>query len=145
MHFNSSYRSLKQYFFLSQSSFLTHFLDLSQTELKKPAKGASLSKLQSLLDISLTEVGFGFREDVKVVLASTNLYDWLFKVLSVSGTLPGPEETEGGAWPAVGFEEVERKTKSVDKEKEKAKEKEKDRLAGSFLLSCALLSVFILF
>ncbi|PPR05252.1 hypothetical protein CVT24_008278, partial [Panaeolus cyanescens] len=46
-------RSLKRYFFLSQSSFLTHFLDLASTELRKTAKSASVVKLQSLLDVVL--------------------------------------------------------------------------------------------
>src|SRR4051812_41124240 len=45
-------RSLKRYFFLSQSSFLTHFMDLAASELRKPSKGISTVKLQSLLDLA---------------------------------------------------------------------------------------------
>ena len=103
----SRLRSLKHYFFLSQSSFLTHLLDLSHTELRKSAKGASIVKLQSLLDLVLNsdsglqgeEMGEGghesFREDVKVIIAGSGLYEWLLKVVSVNGVI-GNEEGELG-------------------------------------------------
>ncbi|KAI0084948.1 Spc98 family-domain-containing protein [Irpex rosettiformis] len=84
-------RSLKRYFFLSQSSFLTHLLDLSHSELRKSSKSASLVKLQSLLDLALNTDAVGedamFREDVKVTMATSGLYDWLLKVVRVSGDL----------------------------------------------------------
>ncbi|KAG6828440.1 hypothetical protein H0H92_007967 [Tricholoma furcatifolium] len=82
-------RSLKRYFFLSQSSFLTHFLDLSASELRKPSKAVSIVKLQSLLDMALNTDASGedvlFREDVKVTMSDSGLYDFLLKVVSVSG------------------------------------------------------------
>ena len=88
-------RSLKRYFFLSQSSFLTHFLDLSHTELRKSAKSASIVKLQSLLDLALNTDSHGedmlFREDVKVTVAGSGLYEWLLKVVSVSGVIGGED------------------------------------------------------
>lgn len=84
-------RSLKRYFFLSQASFLTHLLDLAHTELKKPAKSASIVKLQSLLDLALTSEDAPFREDVKVSIAGTGLYEWLLKVISVSGVIGGDD------------------------------------------------------
>jgi len=87
-------RSLKHYFFLSSSSFLTHLLDLAHIELKKPAKGVSIVKLQSLLDLALTGEDAAFREDVRVSIASSGLYEWLLKVISVSGVING-EEGEG--------------------------------------------------
>ncbi|KAF8628827.1 hypothetical protein AX17_005888 [Amanita inopinata Kibby_2008] len=96
-------RSLKRYFFLSQSFFLTHFLDLSHTELRKTSKSASSVKLQSLLDLALNTDSHGedvlFREDVKVTLSDTGLYDFLLKVVSVSGVIgngPGGEEVGDG-------------------------------------------------
>lgn len=92
-------RSLKRYFFLSQSSFLTHLLDLSHNELRKSAKSASIVKLQSLLDLALNTDAQGedamFREDVKVTIAASGLYEWLLKVVSVSGVIGGAEEGEG--------------------------------------------------
>jgi Gamma tubulin complex component C-terminal len=113
-------RSLKRYFFLSQSSFLTHMLDLSHTELRKSAKSASIIKLQSLLDLALNTDAHGedllFREDVKVTMAGSGLYDWLLKVISVSGVIG----EEGGPGDA-GMEESK-------KEKEKDKDDKKPML-----------------
>ncbi|KAG5350540.1 hypothetical protein C0989_010519 [Termitomyces sp. Mn162] len=111
-------RSLKRYFFLSQSSFLTHFLDLSASELRKPSKMVSTAKLQNLLDLALNTDASGedmmFREDVKVTLTDSGLYDFLLKVVSVSGVLGGEDgENEGGH----GHEEHK---------KEKEKENKKD-------------------
>ncbi|KAG8784774.1 hypothetical protein FRB91_006006 [Serendipita sp. 411] len=95
-------RSLKYYFFLSQSSFLTHFLDLSASELRKPVKGVSIVKLQSLLDLALNsgEV-LGYKDDVKVTMATSGLYEWLLKVVSVSGAIAGEGE-ELGVGHSVG-------------------------------------------
>src|ERR1700679_3999182 len=61
-------RSLKHYFFLSQSSFLTHLLDLSANELRKSSKSASVVvKLQSLLDLALNtnDQGEDMHDDLK--------------------------------------------------------------------------------
>jgi gamma-tubulin complex component 2 len=96
-------RSLKRYFFLSQASFLTHLLDLSGTELRKASRSASIVKLQSLLDLALNNDAQGedalYREDVKVTMADSGLYDFLLKVVNVSGVIgkddkdePVPEE-----------------------------------------------------
>ncbi|KAH7912889.1 Spc98 family-domain-containing protein [Hygrophoropsis aurantiaca] len=117
-------RSFKRYFFLSQSSFLTHLLDLAHTELKKPAKSASIVKLQSLLDLALTTDAQGedmlFREDIKVTVAGTGLYDWLMKVIKVSG-LNGGEDGEG--LPDGANHDEPKKDKEKDKDKDKDKEK----------------------
>jgi gamma-tubulin complex component 2 len=100
-------RSLKRYFFLSQSFFLTHFLDLAHLELRKSAKSASIVKLQSLLDLALNTDAHGedmlFREDVRVTMAGNGLYEWLLKVVSVSGVIGG-EDGEAGH-DAVSHEE----------------------------------------
>jgi gamma-tubulin complex component 2 len=101
---------------LSQSSFLTHLLDLAHTELRKAAKSASIVKLQSLLDLALNTDVSGedllFREDVKVILAESGVYDFLLKIVSVNGVIGGEEgDAEGG---------------HVHEEHKKEKEKEKD-------------------
>ncbi|KIM24993.1 hypothetical protein M408DRAFT_75009 [Serendipita vermifera MAFF 305830] len=89
-------RSLKRYFFLSQSSFLTHFMDLAGSELRKPSKGVSTVKLQSLLDLSLNSgEAYAYKEDVKIVMATSGLYEWLLKVVSVSGAIGGEGEEFG--------------------------------------------------
>ncbi|KJA16139.1 hypothetical protein HYPSUDRAFT_193513 [Hypholoma sublateritium FD-334 SS-4] len=88
-------RSLKRYFFLSESSFFTHLLDLSATELRKSSKSASIVKLQSLLDLALNMGAMGedtlFREDVKVTMAESGLYDFLMKVVTVTGAVKGED------------------------------------------------------
>jgi len=87
-------RSLKRYFFLSQSSFLTHLLDLASTELRKSSKSASSAKLQSLLDVALNnDAGADdiYREDLKVTMADSGLYDFLLKVVTVSGVVKAEE------------------------------------------------------
>ncbi|KAF8908113.1 gamma-tubulin complex, DGRIP84/SPC97 component [Gymnopilus junonius] len=98
-------RSLKRYFFLSQSSFLTHMLDLASTELRKSSKSVSVAKLQSLLDLALNTDVVGedtlYRDDLKVTIAESGLYDFLLKVVTVSGIVK-PEE--GG----LGEEEVKK-------------------------------------
>jgi len=89
-------RSLKRYFFLSQASFLTHFLDLSAPELRKGSRATSIVKLQSLLDLALANDARGedtlYKEDVKVTMAESGLYDFLLKVVNVSGVVDGEEK-----------------------------------------------------
>ena len=101
---------------MSQSSFLTHLLDLAHTELKKPAKSASIVKLQSLLDLALTGDDALFREDVKVSIAGTGLYEWLLKVISVSGVIGG-DEGEGA--PDNAGQEDTKKDRDKDKDEKK--------------------------
>jgi gamma-tubulin complex component 2 len=95
-------RSLKHYFFLDQSDFFTHFLDLASYELKKSSKLISLTKLQSLLDLSLRQPGSvaardPYKEDVTVQLSDTALTEWLMRIDSVSG-LDEEALISGAAW-----------------------------------------------
>ena len=46
-------RSIKRYFLMSQGDFTTHFLDLAQEELSKPADRIHAHKVRSLLDLAL--------------------------------------------------------------------------------------------
>lgn len=76
-------------------------LDLSHTELRKAAKSASTVKLQSLLDLALNTDVSGedllFREDVKVTIAESGLYEFLLKIINVNGVIGGEEgDLEGG-------------------------------------------------
>jgi gamma-tubulin complex component 2 len=150
-----SYSSLKYYFFLPRSSFLTHFLDLAHLELRKPPKNVNLVKLQSLLELAISgpeePTGFGsaavvagvggaapgtsnpsgtgpnpvvetpsFREDVKVSMASAGLYEWLLKVVSVSGAI----DDAGGAGNEDHFAASRSRGKGKDgKDSEKEKKK----------------------
>lgn len=81
---------MKHFFFLDQSEFLTNFLDLAGSELRKPAKSASIVKLQSLLDLAVRNPASSsssdpYKDDLKVTMQSQGLYDWLLKVVGRSG------------------------------------------------------------
>jgi gamma-tubulin complex component 2 len=107
---------LKRCFFLSHSSYLTHFLDLAHTELRKTAKAASLVKLQSLLDLALGADAHGddvpFREDVRVTMATTGLYEWLLRIVNVSGVIG-----DDGDFGDGGNDEHHKKGKERDEKK----------------------------
>lgn len=84
------FRSLKHYFFLDRSDFFSYFLELSSSELRKPAKNVNESKLQSLLDLVLRQPASiaaqdPYKEDVKVKMNKIGLTKWLMQVVSVSG------------------------------------------------------------
>ncbi|WVF71552.1 hypothetical protein IAT40_006360 [Kwoniella sp. CBS 6097] len=92
-------RSMKHFFFLDQSDFLTNFLDLAGSELRKPAKAASLVKLQSLLDLAVRNPASSssndpYKDDLRVVMQSQGLYDWLLKIVSKTGGLTEDGEFE---------------------------------------------------
>ncbi|KAL9709541.1 gamma tubulin complex Spc97/GCP2 subunit Alp4 [Leucoagaricus gongylophorus] len=114
----SRLRSLKRYFFLSQSSFLTHFLDLSSTELRKVSRSASIVKLQSLLDLALNTDAQGedtlYREDVKTTMADSGLFDFLLKVVNMQGIGARGEE---GAEEGSGHHMTEEQKKDKDDKK----------------------------
>lgn len=83
---------MKHFFFLDQSDVLTNFLDLAATELRKPAKTASLVKLQSLLDLAVRNPASSssndpYKDDLKVTMQSQGLYEWLLKIVSKTGGL----------------------------------------------------------
>ena len=73
-------------------------------------------KLQSLLDLALNTDGNGedvmYREDVKVIMAGSGLYEWLLKVVSVSGVIGG-EDGEPGV--DVGHDEAKKEKEKDDK------------------------------
>lgn len=91
-------------------------MDLSQSELRKASKSASIVKLQSLLDLALTpDSPELFKEDIKITMATSGLYEWLLKVVSVSGAI-GPE---GEDLMAQGIDMPLADDKKDDKDKEK--------------------------
>jgi len=82
---------MKHFFFLDQSDFLTNFLDLAASEMRKPAKAASLVKLQSLLDLAIRNPASSssndlYKDDLKVTMQSQGLYDWLMRIVSRTGS-----------------------------------------------------------
>lgn len=108
---------MKHFFFLDQSDFLTNFLDLASTELRKPSKSASLVKLQSLLDLAVRNPASSssldpYKDDLKVTMQSQGLYDWLMKIVSRTG---GGDD--GGELDFGGGEGHEDDARRSDKEK----------------------------
>ena len=96
---------MKHHFFLSQSSFITQFLDSSSLELLKFASVASDVKLQSLLDLALRTSGEALAEnlgdEVKVVKSTAKLFDKLIALISQTGDIDvnggvGKSKEEGG-------------------------------------------------
>jgi len=108
---------MKNYFFLSQSAFLTHFMELAGPELRKVSKVASLVKLQSLLDLALNmnfsgdEVAYKYKEDVKVTLAPTGLYDWLLKIVSKGGPGFGADDNVADVIESAGERDKDKRCK----------------------------------
>lgn len=84
-------RSLKHFFFADQSDWLTNFLDLAHSDLtKKTAKQVSIVKLQSLLDLAVRNPASSssndpHKDNLKVTMASQNLYEWLLKIVTHTG------------------------------------------------------------
>ncbi|KAF7936619.1 uncharacterized protein EAE97_007985 [Botrytis byssoidea] len=107
-------RSLKHYFFLDRSDFFSYFLELGNSELRKPLKAVNTSKLQSLLDLVLRQPGSvaaqdPFKEDIKVEMNDISLTNMLTRVVNISGIEQG-ESLQTPAQPvtendkaAVGF------------------------------------------
>lgn len=89
-------RSLKQYFFVEHGDTITLFLDLARYELTKRSKNATVSKLQSFLELALrtssSSAADPFKDDLTVVLHPSTLTDWLVKVTSVDGAFGGRDE-----------------------------------------------------
>ncbi|KAL8292598.1 hypothetical protein RQP46_001210 [Phenoliferia psychrophenolica] len=89
-------RSLKQYFFVEHGDAITLFLDLAKYELTKRSKNATVTKLQSLLELALrgssSSAADPFKDDLTVVLHPSTLTEWLVKVTSVDGAFGGKDE-----------------------------------------------------
>lgn len=105
-------RSLKHYFFLDQSDFLTSFLDLAKEELKQPAREIPLARLQSLMDLVLRNSSSvaaydPFKEDLKVAMSPLKLIDELLRIINVAGLDSLPGSTRGdGKWTSAFPESV---------------------------------------
>ena len=121
----SRLRSLKHYFFLDRAEFFLYFLELSNSELKKPHKSVNTGKLQSLLDLVMRQPGSiaaadPFKEDVTVKMNEIGLTQWLIKIVSVQGIdqdnpdammetyqIPAPAATSDDGKEINGFEALE--------------------------------------
>lgn len=78
-------RSIKNMFLVSQSDYLTHFLDLAIEELKKPADKVSLPKLKSLLELVVRSPSTAcsadpYKDCFTIELSKMSLIDQLFRI-----------------------------------------------------------------
>eukprot|EP01006_Ploeotia_vitrea_P011938 TRINITY_DN3172_c0_g1_i1.p1 TRINITY_DN3172_c0_g1~~TRINITY_DN3172_c0_g1_i1.p1 ORF type:complete len:645 (+),score=62.16 TRINITY_DN3172_c0_g1_i1:40-1974(+) len=76
-------QSLKHYFFLDQGDFFVHFVDISEEELEKSSKDVNLSKLESLLELSVrstTCIADPFHEDLTFEVAPLSLMTYLTRI-----------------------------------------------------------------
>lgn len=93
----SRLRSIKRYFMLEQGDFLVHFLDAADDELSKSRADLSLTKLSTLLDLSVrTSVSAAdpHQEDLKCTLFDSDLAS---QILSALGSGPaGPTTGKRG-------------------------------------------------
>lgn len=117
-------KSLKHYFFLDASDFLTHFLDLALPELSKPTPKISLTKLQSLLEIVLrnpSSVSYSdlYKDDLKVELSTMTLIEQLLKINLVGApskkkrsSLAAVSGVSGSAHEALRSEVLDKERKS---------------------------------
>jgi gamma-tubulin complex component 2 len=109
---------MKHFFFLDQSEFLNQFFDNAHLELKKPSASSSLTKIQSLLYMAVSNPASATsldpqKEQLRVVMSTQPLFDWLQRVVS--------KKVGDGLLAAV-------KGSSND-EREEAKKKEKTMLS----------------
>ncbi|KAH8090462.1 putative gamma-tubulin complex component 2 [Filobasidium floriforme] len=80
-------KSMKHFFFLDQSEFLNQFFDNAHAELKKTASHASMTKIQSLLYMAVSNPGSAsstdpHKEQLRAVLSDQRLYDHLLGIAS---------------------------------------------------------------
>ncbi|KAJ3208252.1 Gamma-tubulin complex component 2 [Dinochytrium kinnereticum] len=89
-------RSIKHYFLLDQSDYLTHFLDIAFPELLKPRSQVSVDRLRSILELSIrnpsstSSTSDPYKDDLTVELSPYTLIDQLIRVSSMSAE---PETT----------------------------------------------------
>lgn len=83
-------RSIKTFFLLGLSDYLTHFLDIASTHLVKPASQISMSKITSLLELvvrtpSTVSSSDPYKDDLRIEMSPLSLFDQLLKINSMVG------------------------------------------------------------
>ncbi|KAI8895937.1 Spc98 family-domain-containing protein [Globomyces pollinis-pini] len=83
-------KSMKTFFLLDQSDYLTHFLDLALVHLIKPVSHISLPKVNSLLELvvrtpSTVSSNDIYKDSLSVEFAPISLFDQLSKINSMVG------------------------------------------------------------
>lgn len=94
--------SLKHYFFLDRADYFINFCDIAESELAKPSRAASVTKLQYLLDMALRQPGSissedPFKEEVLVSLSHVSVSEYLLQIVNVMGVDPNEIREMAGA------------------------------------------------
>ncbi|KAI8846537.1 gamma-tubulin complex component protein, partial [Chytridium lagenaria] len=117
-HLINRMRSIKHYFLLDQSDYLTQFLDIADPELRKPRKEVSIDRLKSILELAIRNPGSAasaadiYKDDLTVEMSPYSLVDQLLRVASVG---EGAEEMGVSAHTALAGSSAERgKLKGID-------------------------------
>ena len=89
-------RSLKHYFLLDQSDFMVHFMDISEEEMEKNISDIKLSRLESLLELSLRITSANsdpYKDDLKVKLFTVDLQTMIKKIQTI--------DNQNGLWITI--------------------------------------------
>jgi gamma-tubulin complex component 2 len=79
-------RSLKHYFLHDQSDYLVHFMDISEEEMQKERDDIKLSRLESLLELSLRITSANsdpYKDDLRVKLLKTDLKTMVLTIQNI--------------------------------------------------------------
>ncbi|KAJ9125516.1 hypothetical protein QFC22_000477 [Naganishia vaughanmartiniae] len=102
---SNAYRSMKHFFFLDQSEFMSQFIDNASSEFKKSVKSVSMVKIQSLLYMAITNPASPtsldpHKDDLRATMATSGLFEWLGKIVNRQGS----EAQEDGTFLGAGDE-----------------------------------------
>lgn len=93
-------RSLKHYFLHDQSDFLVHFMDISEEEMYKERDEIKLSRLESLLELSLRITSANadpYKDDLKVKLFKSDLKTMVLTIQNIESQSEVRVEPHGHA------------------------------------------------
>ena len=79
-------KSVKHYFLLDQGDFIVQFMDMADSELKKPKEEIKISRLESLLELAVRSSTANidpYKDDLMVSLLPYDLITQLFRVLTI--------------------------------------------------------------
>lgn len=92
--------SLKKFFLIENGDFIVHFMDVAFEELCKPVRQISLTKLQSLLELTLrsgSSVNDPNKDNVCSDTAMSSLFETLLHIISISADETSSEIPLGDA------------------------------------------------
>lgn len=87
------FKSLKHYFFLDRSDFLSNWIENAEGDFKKPWNQISIEKLQNIFDLVINSPGSvasldPYKDDIKISLNKTPFTKWLMHINNIQGFDP---------------------------------------------------------